>query len=161
MAIMSGQQAVVMDARGRISFPMQFRSVLGEDLYVSPDARFRGFLEVRSEAGYEKQINDLREEGLKNEEDPEDVEDDIRDLTKDTANLSPDKNGRITLTDKLISYAGLSGKVVVIGNGDHAEIWDADKLAEYEAQRAEIRARKRAEKDAEKKANKGVKKEGQ
>lgn len=146
---MSGQQAVVMDARGRISFPMQFRSVIGEALFVSPDTGYRGYLVVRSEEGYNTYRQQLYDEGTARGDDPEDVIDDVRDFAMATANLSPDKNGRITLTDKLIEHAGLTGRVVVIGVGDYAEIWDADKLAAYEQRRAEEKAKRRAKKDAE------------
>ena len=149
---MSGQQAVSMDARGRISFPMQFRNVIGESLYVSPDTGFRGYLVVRSEDGFNAYRKFLYDDGIAKGEDPEDVNDDVRDFAKDTAMLSPDKNGRITLTEGLIQHAGLSGKVVVIGVGDYAEIWDADKLAAYEKRRAEEKAKRRAKKDAERKA---------
>lgn len=149
---LSGQQAVSMDVRGRISFPMQFRNVIGDSLYVSPDTSYRGYLVVRSEEGYNSYRKHIYDEGVNHGEDEEDIMDEIRDFAKDTAMLSPDKNGRITLTDYLIKYAGLSSKVVVIGVGDYAEIWDEEKLAEYNRRRDEEKALKRAKKDAERKA---------
>lgn len=149
---MSGQQAVSMDNRGRISFPMQFRNVIGEQLYVSPDTEYRGYLVVRNEEGYNAHQRFLHDEGVKNGDDPEDIREEIRDFAMDTAMLSPDKNGRITLTETLIAHAGLTGKVVVIGIGEEAEIWDADKLAAYQERRREEKARKRAKKDADRKA---------
>ncbi len=149
---MSGQQAVSMDGRGRISFPMQFRNVIGDQLYVSPDTEYRGYLVVRNEEGYMAHQRYLYDEGLKNGEDPEDIRDAIRDFSMDTAMLSPDKNGRITLTDTLIQYAGLSAKVVFIGMGEEAEIWDADQLAAYTQRRREENQRKRLKKNADRKA---------
>ena len=70
-----------------------------------------------------------------------------------TAMVSPDKNGRITVPDELIRHAGItSGKAVVIGLVDHAEIWDSEELAAYEKKREETRALRRALREQERAA---------
>jgi MraZ protein len=38
---------------------------------------------------------------------------------------TPDKQGRVTVPAVLREYASLSRELVVIGVGNHAEIWDA------------------------------------
>ena len=84
--------------------------------------------------------------------DDEDVKDELRDYGKDTVRIPPDKNGRITIPDNLIRYAGFSDKVVVVGVGEYAELWSEERLVAYEAEREELKAKRRAKKDRERKA---------
>ncbi len=141
---MSGKQTVLMDNRGRISFPASFRSAIGETLFISPDSRYRNILVVRNEEGYNAYKRFIQEEGEKNGDDYEDIEEDVRDFCGDTARVVPDKNGRITLPSELIERADLtSGKAVIIGMVDYAEIWDGDVYAAYEAERRKTREERR------------------
>jgi len=43
-----------------------------------------------------------------------------------TRGIQKDSQGRITLKDEFIAYAGLSKDVVVVGVGDKLEIWDRE-----------------------------------
>ena len=149
---MSGRQTVLMDQRGRISFPAAFRYAIGDALYTSPDAGARGFLVVRSEAGYNAELERIKKDFLAQGCDDEDIKDELRDYAKDTARIPPDKNGRITLPEQLIAYAGFSDKVVVVGVGEYAELWSEERLKVYEAEREELKAQRRAKKDRERKA---------
>ena len=149
---MSGSQTVLMDQRGRISFPAAFRYAIGDALYTSPDAGDRGFLIVRSEKGYNDELERIKAAFEKEGCDDEDIKDELRDYAKDTARIPPDKNGRITLPEQLIAYAGFTDKVVVVGVGEYAELWSEERLAAYEAEREELRAKRRAKKDRERKA---------
>jgi len=45
----------------------------------------------------------------------------------------PDSQNRVTIPPALRAYAGLERDLVVAGIGDHAEIWQADRWAEYTA----------------------------
>jgi len=44
--------------------------------------------------------------------------------------LELDSAGRVTLNPKLIEHAGISKDVVVIGSGDHLEVWDRSRHAD-------------------------------
>jgi MraZ protein len=44
-----------------------------------------------------------------------------------------DSAGRVMVPQPLLTYAGLSKEVVIVGNDDHLELWDPRKWAEYEA----------------------------
>lgn len=52
-----------------------------------------------------------------------------------------DGQGRVTLTDELVAYAGLSTerKVVVVGAGDRLQVWDSDRWQAGEADRRAAR----------------------
>lgn len=42
-----------------------------------------------------------------------------------------DAQGRFVIPQSMINYAGIKEKLVIIGAGDHFEIWDKDKWEEY------------------------------
>ena len=44
---------------------------------------------------------------------------------------SPDKQGRVTIPPALREYAGLDRDVIVVGNGQTVEIWDAEAWTSY------------------------------
>lgn len=159
---MSGRQTVLMDGRNRISFPAGFRAVIGDWLYVSPDRFERHYLVVRSLADYNAELDRLAEaarEQFEGEE-PEIIEDEVEDARRMfgamTLKVSPDKNGRITLTNELMDYAGLKTRVAVVGVGTYAELWDEEKLEQHLAERAKVRARKRAKLEEAKRAKRAA-----
>ena len=43
--------------------------------------------------------------------------------------VEPDGQGRVLLSARQIKEVGLSGKVTIIGDRDHLEIWDPDTFA--------------------------------
>ena len=155
---MSGRQTVLMDGRNRISFPAGFRAVIGDWLFVSPDRFERHYLVVRSQADYNAELERLtasvREQFA--DEDPDIIEDEVEDVRRmfgaRTLKVSPDKNGRITLNDELMQYAGLTTRVAVVGVGSYAELWDEETLDQHLAARAEARARRRAKLEESKRA---------
>lgn len=156
---MSGRQTVQLDQRNRISYPVTYRNAIGDTIFISPDQRSRGYLIMRSREGYEKELERIEQECDDLGEDREEIEDARRDFAGATQNPVPDKNNRITLNKELIEYAGLHAAVVIIGIGEYAEIWDADRLHAYEEERARLKAAKRARKDAEKRAKMTAEKE--
>ncbi|MBQ8921933.1 MAG: hypothetical protein IJ060_07210 [Oscillospiraceae bacterium] len=149
---MSGRQTVLMDQRGRISFPAAFRAVIGDSLFISPAENDREMLVVRSLAGFNAECDRIREEFRGRGFDEEDVNDEVRDFSSMTQMVSPDKNGRITVDGDLIKYAKLKGRVVVVGMQSFAELWDEGKLLEHEEKRKQLRQLRRRQKEAEKAA---------
>jgi len=57
----------------------------------------------------------------------------LRVMRANVSRCEPDKQGRFVLDPLLRKYANLTGDVTFLGQGDHAEIWDA---AAYEAKEA-------------------------
>ena len=47
---------------------------------------------------------------------------------------SLDSAGRVRLAKHLIEHAGLEGPCIVVGVGDHLEIWNPDRWAEHYAE---------------------------
>lgn len=48
------------------------------------------------------------------------------------AECSPDKQYRFSLTQFLLSYAGIDREVMIVGRAGQAEIWDAKEFADFE-----------------------------
>ena len=49
-----------------------------------------------------------------------------------------DKTGRINIASPLVSYAGLDKECIIIGVGDHLEIWDSIKFNEFIGENSDI-----------------------
>lgn len=155
---MSGKQSVLMDQRGRISFPSGYRSAIGEWLYISPDQSSRHYLVVRSQEGFDAEIAHIKEicREQNADLDPEELEEEIHDscveFTGQTQKTQPDKNGRITIDSDLVKYAGLEKNVIVVGVGDYAELWNEEKFHAFMEARAAEKERRRAKREAAKRA---------
>ena len=80
----------------------------------------------------------------------------VLDSLRQTAQVTADKNGRLTLTGELKEYSGLEAdgkpvkneRAVIVGIGDHAEIWAESRLRAYEEQRRKEGLLKRKRADA-------------
>jgi MraZ protein len=44
-----------------------------------------------------------------------------------------DSAGRVGVPGPLLTYAGLTKEVIVVGNDDHLELWDPQQWSTYEA----------------------------
>lgn len=126
-----GEYNHTMDPKGRVSLPAGFRKALPERLVLVPGPQ--GQVNVFSEEDFSKWKNELMEEhgGYK-----------VKSGASDTAKLrlfinswaqgvDVDTAGRINVPKKLRERAGLKKNVVVVGDEDHACLWDADKWEEY------------------------------
>lgn len=124
---MTGQYQHSVDAKGRLFIPAKLRDELGDTFYVTISATDR-CLTVYSEAGWQRlteQFESLPYTKARKV---------IRLIYSNAAKCEPDSQGRILLPQKLREYAGLKKDVVVAGVSTRAEIWDAEKWAELEAQ---------------------------
>jgi len=124
-----GQYEHSLDSKGRITIPAKRRAQLADgvvllkgldaciDLY--PLEAYETFTE-RFLSG----INPLGSEGrLLN-----------RRFNTQAEETELDSAGRVRVPDHLKSHAGLEGKCMVVGVGDHFEIWDAGRWAEHEGE---------------------------
>ena len=117
---MFGQYTHNFDPKGRLFVPSKLRDELGNTFYVMiGDDCLLAFPEQR----WEKVMDTLNAAPLADAKLK-------RHILANVAKCEPDKQGRFVLPAKLRNYAGLNGDVTFLGQGDHAEIWDA---AAYEA----------------------------
>lgn len=131
-----------VDAKGRISIPSAFRSVLknnaspGEALMVIRPSHLHDCLEGWTTSSFFACSNAL------DEYDPfsEDHDDLATSLYADAYPLDCDKEGRINLPKALKQHAGLEGDVTFMGLGRIFQIWNPE-LAEERRQRARSNAK--------------------
>jgi len=126
MKLFLGEYEHALDDRGRITLPVKIREELDERELVLTrgfDTCIFGFdrSSWEKEAGkhLETPVTDKEARSLR------------RYLFSGAQKADIDKLGRILLPAQLKEYASISRNVVVIGAGDHFEIWDKEKWREY------------------------------
>ena len=112
-----GQYRHTIDNKGRLTVPARFRELLVDGAYVT-----QGFeknlmvLTAPAFAAITQRVNQM------SITDPTARE--LKRLLFATADkIEPDGNGRILLPQFLRQMAGVEGEVVLVGVGDHFEIW--------------------------------------
>lgn len=118
------------DAKGRLMIPSKMRDLFPEGqsmiLVQSMDKCINLYTEERWGV-FEEKINALA---------PTEVRKIARFFYGSMQDVSPDGQGRVLLPMQLREYAGITKAVVIVGCGDHAEIWDE---ATYDAYARESR----------------------
>ncbi|GAB3250987.1 division/cell wall cluster transcriptional repressor MraZ [Alteromonas gracilis] len=107
-----------LDDKFRLILPAKFRELLSEDVVIAPSQEH--CLAVRSKSGF----RDFATELLQESKNDRDVRDYMRFLSSNAFEESVDKQGRVAIKPNLREWARLDREVLVIGNLDHAEIWD-------------------------------------
>ncbi|MGH2343337.1 division/cell wall cluster transcriptional repressor MraZ [Segnochrobactraceae bacterium EtOH-i3] len=122
-----------LDAKGRVSVPAPFRSILSRDgfegLYCFPSPHMPAV-----DAGGNALIAEIerRLEG-------------VRPLTADhdflatalfgiSEILKVDADGRVSLTESIKSHAGIGSEVVFVGQGYKFQIWEPQRFAAHRAE---------------------------
>ena len=108
-----------LDDKGRLALPSAFRTLLGDSCYlVIGEERC---IDVMPRDAFEEMANELMRQA-RNKEISLNRQ---RALAHSAALVSLDKQGRVTLDEKMRTYARLSpsSRVVVSGNFDRAEVW--------------------------------------
>lgn len=114
-----GEYNHTLDAKNRIFIPAKFRDFLGENFYITRKMN-KTCLAVYSE----EEMNRLSDK--LNELPDSDVSDIKEFLFSKTTLVTPDANGRVVLLPAMLSYAGIEKNAVIIGAGNHLQIWSED-----------------------------------
>lgn len=126
MKLFLGEYDHALDDRGRLTIPRKIRQELATDEVIVSrgfDACIFGFDKESWEREASKQL-----EAPVTDEKARQVR---RYMFAGAEKVEADKLGRILLPALLKEYAGITANVVVVGAGDHFEIWDKTKWAEY------------------------------
>lgn len=123
--VLMGTYEHTMDAKGRMAFPTKLREQLGDCFVITIDPSGCLFAYSNEEwDAFTEKMKTLTGSAAKAA---------VRRLYANAVSAEADKQGRILIPQKLREYAGLDHDVTVIGNLNHAEIWDSKKYAEQEA----------------------------
>ncbi|MGM9651488.1 MAG: division/cell wall cluster transcriptional repressor MraZ [Faecousia sp.] len=121
---MFGKYNHTVDAKGRLFVPSKLRDELGEVFYVTI-----GLDDCLSVYPTEKWDTIVQHYNAL----PLSQAGKIRFFFANVARCEPDKQGRFLIPAELRKYAGLTDEVTFIGQGDHAEIWNAETYSRKEA----------------------------
>lgn len=127
-----GQHDYTLDAKNRLNLPPRWRGELSEGLVLSKWFE-EPCITLWTPAGFDA-ISERYLEGL-NPLSPRHRKL-TRFFTQNSWDVSLDASGRLTLSQPLLRFAGISDKVVVAGSHDHVEIWNPERWAEMQRELA-------------------------
>lgn len=119
-----------LDVKGRLVVPARFREVLKELKHLYLLQGFEGSISIYTQEAYEKELAFLDSQNFKDEK----SRNYVRAIYASMEELEVDSAGRITLSVRLLKKYNLGTSVVVLGVGDHLEIWDEAAYEKYEAE---------------------------
>ena len=126
-----------IDAKGRVSVPAHFRTVVQQRGYSELYAIRQLDVPALDVGGLD--LLDRYEERMKLEDPFLQAADDMSFFVHgDGAFLKLDQDGRITVTDFIREHTGISSEVAFVGRGNFFQMWEPGKLGAYGA---EVRAR--------------------
>ena len=124
-----------LDAKNRLSIPAKFRAAFssGGVLAKDPETCVAVWTPESHEAIIDRAFAGLNPMGSE-----------YRKLSRfyqgNSFEVDLDSSGRVTLPPPLMSHAGIGKEVVVVGVGDHLEVWSGESwLGQQEALDSEIR----------------------
>lgn len=126
-----GEYAHNIDRKGRLIMPAKFREELGEHVVVNRG--FDGCLNVYTAAQWETVFKNLSSLPSNNKN-ARMVQ---RMLLAQASECEIDGQGRILIPSKLVELAALEKECLIIGVGNHLEIWSKSRWEELEAEQSE------------------------
>jgi MraZ protein len=121
-----GQYTPRLDEKGRLTLPAKYRNELAEGLVITKGQD--RCLTIYPVHEFERISRRLRAGAVARTE--------IRSFNRvffaSAADDVPDRQGRVTIPEKLRQYAGLDRDCVVIGNNGTVEVWQPEAWAAFE-----------------------------
>jgi MraZ protein len=121
-----GQYEHSLDSKDRLTVPARFRGQLSEGIVLV--AGLDPCVQLFTPQGYEEfsdkflgDLNPLSRKGRMMS----------RRFNAPAADEALDSAGRVRIARHLIDHAGLDGPCVVVGAGDHLEVWNPQRWAEH------------------------------
>ena len=130
MSELLGEFSRKLDAKGRLSFPSDYRKLLSDYLtmplsldatclYIFETDDFNNDGDSHSEARGGFNVGDSNMVRLKLK------------LNSRASKCEVDNAGRINISPSLRETVGFDKDVVIVGNGDHIEIWDEERWNQF------------------------------
>jgi len=123
-----GEHQHSLDAKGRVILPARFRDQLVAGAVMA--RALDGCLAVFPAAEFVRVADRLREARERGPVERQAA----RSFFSGAVEITPDRQGRVAVPQHLRDYAGLTRDVIVAGNYDHIEIWDAQRFHERDEQ---------------------------
>ena len=117
-----GLHELSLDPKNRVNIPATFRPGLAEGIVLRPNPD--NCIEIWAESKAEEKEAETMAELNPFSRDARKMQ---RRIFSMSSNVKLDSAGRVLLSKPLIELAGLEGKCVLIGAGDHLEIWGPEE----------------------------------
>ena len=117
-----------LDSKGRLLIPSRLKDGISEGSALYVMQGFDGCLSIYNQEGFEE----LTKECASLSYQKKSARDYLRTLLSSVTPLFVDKVGRIQLPSYTLSKYGIGKQVMIIGVGDHFEIWDLKKYLDYQ-----------------------------
>ncbi len=114
-----GKAQNTIDTTGRIIFPAGFRKEMGDKIILAKGL-FENCLCAYSEQEWQNLCDSLKKFPKAKLRQVENW------LFGSACSLTPDKQGRVFISNELIEYAGLKQNVIFVGMGSRVAVWDAE-----------------------------------
>lgn len=115
----TGEHYHTLDSKGRLAIPSKLREELGESFIIAPAIR-DNCIKVYSMAEWEIFLKPILETPRKTSEAT------LRYLHRTAAQVTPDTQGRVLLSQGLIDKAQMKKDAVIVGCGSYIEIWSKE-----------------------------------
>ena len=115
-----GEYQLKFSGKGRIVLPWKMRENLGEDTEIILSRGFEGCIWGFSKKGFEEESKRQLEISATEER----ARMLRRYLFSGSVPVELDSQGRFVIPSALLTYAKVMNEVIVIGTGDHFEIWN-------------------------------------
>jgi len=118
----SGSYERAVDPKGRFNLPFRHRrggEAAQDDYVVTPGVD--GSLSI-----YPVETWDVVFQVAKDDADTAQMQANIRHISANTFDITPDKQGRVMVPVPALESVGIGKRVLVVGMGDHLELWDTD-----------------------------------
>ena len=120
-----GNYSHSLDEKGRLVIPRKMREELGNKIFIMKG--FDGALAIYQESAYAKVMEELEHYSFNKKEN----RDYLRLKLASIVDLDVDKMGRVQLPSATLGKYHINKDVVVLGAGDHIEVWDKARYEEY------------------------------
>ena len=129
-----GEYTHTLDAKNRIFIPTKLRDDLGDHFYITRKMN-KSCLAVYSTVEMDRICEQIAQF-------PDSEVSEIKEfLFSKTIYVTPDSNGRVVLPPNILEYAKIDRNAVIVGAGNHLQIWSDILWAEEEQKRDMISLR--------------------
>ncbi len=121
-----GNYEHTLDDKGRLVIPRKLREEAGLRVYILMG--YDGALSIYKEDAFAKMVEKVNSLPF-NKKDNRDY---MRAVLSSACDLDVDKLGRVQIPSQILNKYHIGKEVVVIGAGDHMEVWNKKDYQEYE-----------------------------
>lgn len=120
-----GNYSHTLDEKGRLVIPRKMREDLGINVFIMKG--FDGALAIYRQSAFESVVEELEKYSFLKKEN----RNYLRIKLASIVDLEIDKMGRIQIPRDILTKYNINKDVIVLGAGDHIEVWDKQRYEEY------------------------------